>query len=39
MGQAYRDKYWIAWMGLFRPRSERVTSGKTVAYLVEVTEE
>jgi general stress protein 26 len=39
MGQAYSDKYWIAWMGLFRPRSERVTSGKTVAYLVDVTEE
>ena len=39
MGQAYSDKYWIAWMGLFRPRSDRVTSGKTVAYLVDVTEE
>ena len=39
MGQAYRDKYWIAWMGLFRPRSQRVTSGKTAAYLVDVTEE
>jgi len=39
MGQAYRDKYWIAWMGLFRPRSDRVTSGKTVAYLVDVAEE
>ena len=39
MGQAYRDKYWIAWVGLFRPRSGRVTSGKTAAYLVDVTEE
>ncbi len=39
MGQAYSDKYWIAWLGLFRPRSDRVTSGKTVAYLVDVTEE
>jgi general stress protein 26 len=39
MGQAYRDKYWIAWMGLFRPRSDRVTSGKTVAYLVDVAED
>ena len=39
MGQAYKDKYWIAWMGLFRPRSDRVTSGKTVAYLVDVAEE
>ena len=39
MGQAYSDKYWIAWAGLFRPRSGRVTSGKTAAYLVDVTEE
>src|SRR5262245_46829189 len=22
MGQAYSDKYWIAWLGLFRPRSD-----------------
>jgi hypothetical protein len=34
MGQAYADKYWIAWLGLFKPRSSRVTEGKTVAYLV-----
>ena len=39
MGQAYRDKYWIAWMGLFRPRSGRVTAGKTAAYLVDVEEQ
>jgi hypothetical protein len=39
MGQAYNDKYWIAWMGFFRPRSDRVTSGKTVAYLVDVQEQ
>jgi general stress protein 26 len=38
MGQAYSDKYWIAWLGLFRPRSDRVTAGKTVAYLVDVEE-
>jgi len=39
MGHAYSDKYWIAWLGLFRPRSDRVTSGKTVAYLVDVIED
>jgi general stress protein 26 len=39
MGQAYSDKYWIAWLGLFRPRSDRVTAGKTVAYLVDVAEQ
>ena len=39
MGQAYSDKYWIAWMGLFRPRSGRVTDGKTAAYLVDVEEQ
>jgi PPOX class probable F420-dependent enzyme len=35
MGKAYNDKYWIAWMGFFRPRSERVSEGKTIAYVVE----
>ena len=39
MGQAYSDKYWIAWLGLFRPRSGRVTAGKTAAYLVDVEEQ
>lgn len=39
MGKAYNDKYWIAWMGFFRPRSERVTDGKTVAYVVDATEQ
>ena len=39
MGQAYSSKYWIAWLGLFRPRSDRVTAGKTVAYLVDVQEQ
>jgi PPOX class probable F420-dependent enzyme len=39
MGQAYNDKYWIAWLGFFRPRSDRVTSGKTAAYVVDVQEQ
>lgn len=30
MGQAYNKKYWIAWLGFFRPRADRVASGKTV---------
>jgi hypothetical protein len=34
MGDVYNDKYWIAWLGFFRPRSSRVLSGKTNAYLV-----
>jgi general stress protein 26 len=34
MGDAYAKKYWIAWLGLFKPRSSRVTDGKTMAYLV-----
>lgn len=38
MGEIYEDKYWIAWLGLFRPRPDRVTEGKTVAYRVKVTE-
>ena len=38
MGRAYNEKYWIAWLGFFRPRSERVTAGKTIAYLVDVEE-
>ncbi len=37
MGENYNNKYWIAWMGFFRPRSERVTSGKTKAYMVKLT--
>ena len=28
-GKAYGEKYWIAWLGLFRPRLNRVASGKT----------
>lgn len=38
MGRAYADKYWIAWLGFFKPRSARVTSGKTNAYLVTLRE-
>ena len=36
MGELYSDKYWIAAMGFFRPRPERVSSGKTIAYKVTV---
>lgn len=36
MGEAYNEKYWIAWLGFFRPRSDRVGSGKTVAYTVKL---
>jgi hypothetical protein len=35
MAPAYNQKYWIAWMGLFRPRPDRVRDGKTV--IVKVT--
>jgi PPOX class probable F420-dependent enzyme len=35
MGKAYNQKYWIAWLGFFRPRADRVGSGKTV--IVKVT--
>lgn len=38
MGAAYSNKYWIAWAGFFRPRSERVSTGKTNAYLVTISE-
>jgi PPOX class probable F420-dependent enzyme len=30
MAPDYERKYWIAWLGLFRPRPERVRAGKTV---------
>jgi PPOX class probable F420-dependent enzyme len=30
MAPAYNQKYWIAWIGLFRPRPERVRDGKTL---------
>lgn len=38
MGELYSDKYWIAALGFFRPRAERVTSGKTIAYKVTLAE-
>ena len=34
MGAAYSQKYWIAWLGFFKPRSNRVDDGKTYAYEV-----
>ena len=30
MAPAYDGKYWISWLGFFRPRAERVREGKTV---------
>jgi hypothetical protein len=30
MGDEYARKYWIAWLGLFRPRADRMASGKTL---------
>ena len=30
MAEAYSRKYWLAWLGLFRPRSGRVATGKTL---------
>ena len=35
MGKAYSDKYWVAWLGFFKPRPARVGSGKTL--IVKVT--
>ena len=35
MAPVYGQKYWIAWLGLFRPNPERVRAGKTV--IVKVT--
>jgi pyridoxamine 5'-phosphate oxidase-like protein len=30
MAPVYAQKYWIAWLGLFKPNPERVRTGKTV---------
>ena len=30
MGPVYDRKYWISWLGFFRPRADRVRAGKTV---------
>jgi len=35
MAPAYDRKYWISWLGFFRPRPERVRAGRTV--IVKVT--
>jgi general stress protein 26 len=34
MAASYQQKYWIAWLGFFRPRPKRVASGKTLAVQV-----
>ncbi len=39
IGKLYDSKYWISWLGFFRPRGERVQEGKTMAYLVTPTEQ
>jgi PPOX class probable F420-dependent enzyme len=30
MAPVYDQKYWISWLGFFRPRADRVRDGKTV---------
>ena len=35
MAPVYAEKYWIAWLGLFKPNAERVRSGKTVIVKVQ----
>lgn len=30
MAPVYDQKYWISWLGFFRPRPERVRAGKTL---------
>jgi PPOX class probable F420-dependent enzyme len=35
MAPVYNDKYWISWLGFFRPRPDRVREGKTL--IVKVT--
>jgi len=30
LGKIYADKYWIAWLGFFRPSGARVEAGKVV---------
>jgi len=30
MAPQYDEKYWISWLGFFRPRPDRVRAGKTV---------
>ena len=38
MAEAYSKKYWIAWVGFFRPRPKRVSSGRTLAVKVTPTQ-
>ena len=38
MGELYADKYSIAALGFFKPRPDRVASGKTIAYKVTIAE-
>jgi len=39
MGEVYSQKYWLAWLGVARPRVSRVQSGKTIAVRVTPLEE
>ena len=32
IGRMYSQKYWIAWLGFFRPRPARITAGKTLMF-------
>jgi PPOX class probable F420-dependent enzyme len=34
MAEVYAQKYWIAWLGFFRPRPRRVNAGKTLVVKV-----
>ena len=34
LGTEYANKYWLAWLGFFRPRPERVSTGKTLVVKV-----
>ena len=36
LGEAWGEKYFIAWLGLFKPRRERIADGRTFAYQVKV---
>jgi hypothetical protein len=38
MAPVYAQKYWIAWLGLFKPNPERVRTGKTVIVKVRAPE-
>jgi len=32
IGRMYGQKYWIAWLGFFRPRPSRIAAGKTLMF-------